>query len=245
MPRVVVIGAGVVGAAVAYRLAGVGAQVTLVDQGAPGEGTTSTSFAWLNANHKPPAAYHTLNVAGIAAHTRLGIDLGAAPWLHPTGNLTCVVGATAAKGLAAHVIALQGSGYAAQLIDRQRAQELVLRHFCCRSSPWSSRGGRPTVLDSHKLAVGRVGALTKYLPGAAADAEPVVAHYPSSKSAGEPKNGPRAAVVCSIPYRGEARREGASPGLTGPRVGLPLLSVRLLHSERAGRLGPVRPMGNQ
>lgn len=123
MPGVVVIGAGVVGASAAYRLAAHGAQVTLVDQAEPGSGTTSTSFAWLNANSKPPAAYHTLNAAGIDAHSRLGVDLGGAPWLHLTGNVRCAVGAAAGE-LRAHVAALQRLAYPVQLIDRPRAQVL-------------------------------------------------------------------------------------------------------------------------
>jgi len=124
MPGVVVIGAGVVGASAAYRLAAHGAPVTLVDQATPGSGTTSTSFAWLNANNKPPAAYHVLNVAGIEAHSRLGVDLGGAPWLHPTGNVYCAVGAPAAGALSDHVAALQRLAYPAQLIDRPDAQAL-------------------------------------------------------------------------------------------------------------------------
>jgi glycine/D-amino acid oxidase-like deaminating enzyme len=124
MQDVVVIGAGVVGASIAYRLAAAGAQVTLVDQGRPGGGTTSTSFAWLNANDKPPPAYHALNVAGIHAHARLAADLGAAPWLHRSGHVRCVAGAAAARRLAAHVAALQQAGYPATLIDGRRAQAL-------------------------------------------------------------------------------------------------------------------------
>ena len=124
MPGVVIIGAGVVGAAAAYRLATAGADVTLVDQGEPGAGTTSTSFAWLNANNKPPAAYHALNVDGIHAHTRLAADLGTAPWLHMNGSLRCAVGAMATERLAAHVAALQRLGYPAELIERTEAQAL-------------------------------------------------------------------------------------------------------------------------
>ncbi|HEY8744391.1 MAG TPA: FAD-dependent oxidoreductase [Chloroflexota bacterium] len=124
MPSIVVIGAGVVGTAVAYRLAAAGATVTLVDQGEPGAGTTSASFAWLNANNKPPAAYHALNVAGIHAHRRLAADLGTAPWLHLTGSLRCAVGDMSTKRLTAHVAALQGLGYPAELINRHEAQAL-------------------------------------------------------------------------------------------------------------------------
>lgn len=46
--RVVVIGAGSVGAHTAYRLREQGAEVTLVDAGQPGTGTTGSSIAWLS-----------------------------------------------------------------------------------------------------------------------------------------------------------------------------------------------------
>lgn len=121
--RVVVIGAGVIGAAVAFRLVEAGASVTLVDQGAPGGGTTSTSFAWLNANAKPPRAYHDLNVAGVHAHFRLRDALGEGPWLHASGNVQCAVG-PAADRLAAHVEHLRAWAYPAERIDAAQAAAL-------------------------------------------------------------------------------------------------------------------------
>ena len=45
----VVVGAGIVGAAVAYHAARAGASVTLVDGGRPGAGVTANSFAWIGA----------------------------------------------------------------------------------------------------------------------------------------------------------------------------------------------------
>lgn len=84
---VLVVGAGIVGTALAYHLALAGAAVTLIDAGEPAAGTTSASLAWLNSFHKAPRAYHDLNVAGLAEHKRLGAELGAAPWLHLDGGL--------------------------------------------------------------------------------------------------------------------------------------------------------------
>jgi glycine/D-amino acid oxidase-like deaminating enzyme len=52
-----VIGAGVVGAAVAAALTRRGAEVTVLDAGLPGTGTTATSYAWVNANNKDPLPY--------------------------------------------------------------------------------------------------------------------------------------------------------------------------------------------
>ncbi len=46
---VVVVGAGIVGASVAYHAARAGAAVTLVDAGQPGAGVTAESFAWVGA----------------------------------------------------------------------------------------------------------------------------------------------------------------------------------------------------
>lgn len=49
--RVVVIGAGIVGASLAYNLSRKGAAVTLVDAGDIACGVTGTSFAWINVSH--------------------------------------------------------------------------------------------------------------------------------------------------------------------------------------------------
>jgi glycine/D-amino acid oxidase-like deaminating enzyme len=84
--KVVVIGAGIVGSSVAYRLSEGGAEVVLIDGAEPGSGTTSTSFAWVNANNKLPRDYFELNVAGMGEHERLRDDIGGG-WLYCTGNL--------------------------------------------------------------------------------------------------------------------------------------------------------------
>lgn len=86
--RVAVIGAGIVGASVAFRLSQGGARVCIIDQGGPASGTTSASFAWLNANNKTPREYFELNRAGMKEYVRLGDELpDGAPWLHRSGNL--------------------------------------------------------------------------------------------------------------------------------------------------------------
>ena len=84
--KVAVIGAGIVGSSVAYRLSEGGAEVVLIDGAEPGSGTTSTSFAWINANNKLPRDYFELNLAGMGEHERLRDEIGG-DWLHSTGNL--------------------------------------------------------------------------------------------------------------------------------------------------------------
>ncbi len=55
MPRVVVVGAGIVGASVAYHLARRAAAVTVLEREHPGAGATGRSFAWIGDNGEGPA----------------------------------------------------------------------------------------------------------------------------------------------------------------------------------------------
>lgn len=87
MSEVIVIGGGIVGASVAYRLAKEGARVTLLEAGRLGGGTTIASFAWVNSHNKPPIEYHRLNVSGMGEHYALRDEFGVAPWLHIDGHV--------------------------------------------------------------------------------------------------------------------------------------------------------------
>ena len=87
MRDVIVVGAGVIGNSVAYRLTTGGVRVIVVDRAEPGTGTSANSFAWINANQKTPRDYFELNHAGMREHERIAAELGGAPWLHRTGNL--------------------------------------------------------------------------------------------------------------------------------------------------------------
>src|SRR5205814_1821542 len=68
--RCVVIGAGILGASVAARLASAGMRVTLLDRDQPGRATSRRSLAWLNSNDKAPRHYHDLNHPGLRAWAR-------------------------------------------------------------------------------------------------------------------------------------------------------------------------------
>lgn len=120
--RVIVIGAGVVGAAVAAGLARRGAEVTVLDAGRPGAGTTATSFAWVNANKKDPLPYFELNRAGVAAHHALAG--GPTPWFFPTGHLEWATTEEHTALLAARVPKLQDRGYPLQRLTRAEALAL-------------------------------------------------------------------------------------------------------------------------
>ncbi|KPP84751.1 MAG: Glycine/D-amino acid oxidases (deaminating) [Rhodobacteraceae bacterium HLUCCA08] len=73
--KVVVIGAGIVGAAAAYRLARGGADVTVIDGQGPGAGATGRSFGWINASFHHDARHFRLRAAAMAAWRALAAEL--------------------------------------------------------------------------------------------------------------------------------------------------------------------------
>ena len=116
--RCVVIGAGIMGASVAARLAEVGQRVTLLDRDQPGRGTSRWSLAWLNSNDKAPRPYHDLNHAGLKAWAELAPDLDGTAWYRPAGHVE--LAATSAE-LEARVHRLTEWNYPARLIDPAEA----------------------------------------------------------------------------------------------------------------------------
>lgn len=74
--RVAVIGAGIVGASIAYHLAREGAQVTVLERGEIAGRASRGTFAWLNASWaKQPRHYHRFNQLGLAGWHELADEL--------------------------------------------------------------------------------------------------------------------------------------------------------------------------
>lgn len=84
--RIVVVGAGVIGATQAYRLAQAGAEVTVVERRHTGAGTTGATFAWINGVNKPPRHYERMNVQAIRDHEDLAAELEG-DWVHIGGTI--------------------------------------------------------------------------------------------------------------------------------------------------------------
>jgi glycine/D-amino acid oxidase-like deaminating enzyme len=85
--RVIVIGAGIVGASVAYHLACKGAQVTVIEAGEVASGVTGRSFAWINTSHSGPDPIAQLRAAAIQEYHRLEAELPDLK-IHWTGALS-------------------------------------------------------------------------------------------------------------------------------------------------------------
>src|SRR5213596_767451 len=119
-----VVGLGIVGACATWAAARAGARVVAFDAGITGEGTSGTSFAWLNAVRKEPEFYHRLNADGMAAHRELARELGGDAGHHPGGSLEWAEGDEQERELRARVERLARRGYPADWISRERARAL-------------------------------------------------------------------------------------------------------------------------
>jgi len=65
--KIVVAGAGIIGASIAYHLTKAGAAVIIIDKEGPATHSSQGTFAWINATWaKQPRAYHTLSQEGVS-----------------------------------------------------------------------------------------------------------------------------------------------------------------------------------
>ena len=122
--HIAVIGAGILGAAIAWRLAARGRRVTLLERGQPGAGASSHSFAWINAGAKQPVAYHNLNRRSLEMWPRFAAAIGddgnpASIGLRWGGKIAWESGADpdAAAALTQRVRQLQSWGYPSRLVS--------------------------------------------------------------------------------------------------------------------------------
>jgi len=124
--HVIVAGAGIIGASIAYHLAERGARVTLLEKEHPAAGTTKNSFAWLNASEKSPRSYYELNLAGIAGWRRLELDLGKSLPIQWGGGVQwCGPEAQLPERMRQHVKERQTWGYSIRSIDREELLRLA------------------------------------------------------------------------------------------------------------------------
>ena len=111
--KVVIVGAGIIGASCAYHLRELGAEVTVLDARGVGTGASADSFGWINANFAETEDYYVLRRAAIDSFRALSDRLGlpsvrwrGALWWEEEG-----------EAFDAEVAAMRGRGYEVEIVD--------------------------------------------------------------------------------------------------------------------------------
>ena len=128
--RVVVVGAGILGASIAWRLSSRGCDVTIIDRAQPGSGASSHSFAWINAGSKEPLHYHNLNRRSLEMWDSFAAAIAddgdsASVGLRWGGKVSWEIDSKGAERLISEVRQLQAWGYPTRMIDSSELSQLV------------------------------------------------------------------------------------------------------------------------
>src|SRR6266545_2142564 len=163
-PRVVVIGAGIVGSAIAMHLAERDLRPVLVDQGRAGQTASARSFASLSAFGADPLGYYQLACAALARWSKWAQRLGAVG-LRRGGQLRWVADPQEARRLAEQVEQARSLGYPIMPVDQTGLRRLLPAAepgpvaAGCRSATTTAGGrlllGEPAQvrLDDHGIRV--------------------------------------------------------------------------------------------
>ena len=119
--KIIIVGAGLIGASIGYQLQRQGADVTLIEAGTPGCEASGRSFGWINAGFYLDHTHHHLRAEGMAAWHRLQ---GQVPELAVTWH-GCLSWDVAGDALEAQFTELQGLGYPVERLTRSAIAERV------------------------------------------------------------------------------------------------------------------------
>ena len=116
--KIVIAGAGILGASIAWRLAQRGARVTILEAQQPSAGATGKSFGWLNATFsKRPRSYFDFSMLGIVGWHRLEEEFDGALPIQWGGSVVWFPPGPDAEQLRQDVAHHQRWGYDARLLD--------------------------------------------------------------------------------------------------------------------------------
>ncbi|BAV49729.1 glycine/D-amino acid oxidase, deaminating [Mesorhizobium loti] len=118
--QVIVIGAGIIGASIAWHLTRAGARVTVVSESGAGGVATPNSFAWINASWGNPEIYFRLRIRAMAEWKRLANELPGLP-LAWCGGLCWDL---PADRLEAYAAEHSSWGYGIERVDAKRAAQI-------------------------------------------------------------------------------------------------------------------------
>jgi len=125
--RVLIVGAGIIGASIAHHLARRGAAVTLIDRVGPAAEASGRSFGWINASYGNPEAYFRLRFQSLLEYRRLESETGGALEVQWGGSLRW----EPEEGFLADYLASHGAwGYGLRRVDRDafRVMEPQVAH---------------------------------------------------------------------------------------------------------------------
>ncbi|WP_376100685.1 NAD(P)/FAD-dependent oxidoreductase (plasmid) [Roseomonas sp. CCTCC AB2023176] len=120
-PRIVVVGAGIVGASIVYHLAQRGASVTVVDATGVAAGATGRAFGWINIASGASGAYSRLRQPAAADWRRLEEEFAGALGLRWCGALTWHRDPAETERFVADRLA---EGYGVRLVGREEVATL-------------------------------------------------------------------------------------------------------------------------
>lgn len=123
-PKVLVVGAGVIGSSLAAELARRGAVVAVVDAAQVCTGTSAATYGWVNANEKTPKHYARLNLLGLRAHERALGWPTRGTWFHQTGSLEVARSTSDLERLEERTTRLARNDYSARMLTTTEVSEL-------------------------------------------------------------------------------------------------------------------------
>lgn len=123
-PHVVIVGAGIVGATIAFNMSRRHANVTILDGEEPGQQASRVSFAWMNGRDKSPRHYHDLNRRSVDMWSRLERLLGGAVGVTWGGELRWAATQEGADEMNARIQELQSWAYPIRALDESEFREM-------------------------------------------------------------------------------------------------------------------------
>ncbi len=122
--KIVIVGAGIVGSAIAFQLTRRHRNVTVVEAKRPGSGATLASYAWINSRDKEPREYHDLNRRSLDMWPRFAKDLNADIGLRWGGEMRWTVTDKGAKSLLDQAEVLRSWGYPVVQVTKDQARAM-------------------------------------------------------------------------------------------------------------------------
>lgn len=140
--RVAVIGAGIVGASIAYNLSKRGCDVVVIEKNEPASQASGNSFAWINASYyDTPKSYYTLRTHSLNEYHRLAQDVEIP--VHWGGSLEWYESEEQQQEVIDGVQRIQSSGAPTWMIDAAKASDIDpnIHIDPDRRIAWCSRDG--------------------------------------------------------------------------------------------------------